>query len=225
MKKIRKDVRSAHHGNVMESLARARPARLNADVVVRGDWPPARDIIEAAGTANDGTACYPSKTGHRERGWAAKRLTHPYRYKLAGAITSAALTAIVIVIAVALSTGLLGSPFPGHSPPVSAVVSPSAISFQLLPLHDRWRGWIAYAVSDGIVFVAGSARASGTAGAIATLPPGARPADQIDIVVTLGLGEDGSIQVMPDGRIQAFSPRNQVKTVSLGGVSFPIGSG
>jgi hypothetical protein len=152
-------------------------------------------------------------------------LTHPYRHKLAGAIASAALTAVVIVTAVALGAGPSGSPGPGKSPGVSPAASPRAIAFQLLPLHDRWRGRVAYAVSDGIVFLTGSATASGTGGPIATLPPGARPAGQIEIAVSLGLADDGSIHVMPNGQIEAFSPHNQVRTVSLAGVSFPIGSG
>jgi hypothetical protein len=235
-------------GNVISVLARARPARLNADAEVIASWPTPGQIIEAVDLAGEGPECL---LIHRRRrglsGWrpGLSRLLGPG--KLLGAMTSAAVTAVVIVVAVVVGAIVLRAPHrQSHLvPPPSSSASPSLSTqspssspppvqfssrppvFHRLPLDSGWHGRVSYAISNGVVYLEGIAamsRPGSQSGPIATLPSSARPAGQLDLVVTANVGA-GSIEIDPDGQIAVVRQSANVTWVSLDGVAFPVGSG
>lgn len=231
MKHGRKAGRSARAGQVLERLARARPARLDADASVRSRWPDASEIIYAAGSAEPGQASFFSKIRAKPPRWISHLLVHPGRSKLTGAFLSAAVMAVAIVIAMTTYSALLGSPHPGESvrPGHSVQTGPAPVSggpigFRPLRLSPGWNGRVAYAVRDGIVYLTGTARLSGQSLMLAQLPPALRPASELDIVVALGSGLDGAIRVPANGQLRVYGRTSRITFVSLDGVSFPLGS-
>ena len=230
MKNGRKVGRSAYKGQVMARLARARPDRLDADASARSRWRDASEIIEASGPAEFGRASFVSRIRPKLPNVASHLLAHPGRSKLIGAVLSAVVMGVAIVIAVATYSVVLGSGSPSGPvrPGHSATASPSSgpvgpIRFRPLTLSPGWHGQVAYAVRDGIVYLTGTARASGTSLIIAQLPPALRPASELDIVVGLGSEGDGAIRVPANGQLRAYGRTNRIAFVSFDGVSFAVG--
>ena len=226
--------RRQHRSPAIAALARARPARLDADAARRDSWPEPVQIFAAAGLTDDDPVGSPSDHGHR--GGRSNPLVHA---KLLGAMTSAAVTAVVIVVAVFVGAVLLRAPHrqPAAAPStsVSSRSSPgkpsgSRLVFRALTLGPHWHGHLAYAVNYGMVYLAGIATPdrlgsqSGNEGPVATLPPAARPAGQPELVVAVSAGA-AAIKIAAGGQIDLVEPPNAIATwVSLAGVSFPVGS-
>lgn len=217
--------------NVMASLARARPARLDADASARSRWPDASEIIEGAKPAEPGQPSFFSKTRAKLPGLTSRLPEHPGRSKPIGAALSAVVMVAAIVIAMTAYSVVLGSRHPsgsvrpGHSAapgPASALVGP--IKFHPLQLSRGWHGQVAYAVRDGIVYLTGTARLSGQSQILAQLPPALRPAGELDIIVGLGSEGDGAIRVPANGQVRVYGPTSHIRFVSLNGVSFAVTS-
>ncbi|HET7016608.1 MAG TPA: hypothetical protein VFI65_21980 [Streptosporangiaceae bacterium] len=216
-----------HQAQVLAVLARARPARLNADAAPRVSWPTVAKLMETAELADDGPV---SDADPGER-WPLVRRRPLVPVKLVGAMTSAAVTAVVIVVAVFVGSVVLRAP---HHQPTAAPSpgQPSAgrLAFRSLPLGPRWHGHLAYAVNYGMVYLTGNATLdhrgsqSGKDGPMTTLPPSARPAGQLSVVATVSAGA-GSLKIGADGQVDVISQQVGVTWVSLDGVSFPVGSG
>lgn len=219
-------------------LARARPAALDADYATRSHWPGPEELISAAGQNGDGA--YQSSESRSERGlgdardWRWARRGHG---KLVGALISGATTAAVVGIAMIVGSTVFGSrqaPTPRSPHPTTGASSPAgppvaggtpAGAFRTLPLLSGWQGRLAVATGNGVVYLAGRVSSQDAQGSpMATLPLGLRPAAEIDIVISLGTAGDGALKIFPDGSIVPVSKHGLFRLVSLGGVSFPIGS-
>ncbi len=222
--------------NVLAVLALARPERLDA-VPARGSGRAVNQFTEAAEEtaelADDGPAreLDSGQPGGRDRSRSrsAGRRRPLVPVKLLGALTSAAVTAVVIVIAVIVGTVVFRTP---HGQPTGAPSSPVSGRpplFRSLPLGPHWHGHLAYAVSHGVVYLAGAATVdhqgspSGAYGPVTTLPSLARPSGQLDVVVAASTGSC-AVQIGADGLINVIRQQAGVTRVSLGGVSFPAGS-
>jgi hypothetical protein len=227
MKSGRLTGRGRRGRDVMDLLTRARPAVLDADVAQRSAWPRAGHIVEAADRAADdvGSQRHPSASA------TAGPLARPGSRKLLAAVASAIATGAVAAVVLAVASGVL--PFGGTTTPRSPRVTASSgggairIALHDLRLHGHWRGRLEYGVGNGVVYLAGTAGTSnGVHVSMATLPPGVRPARQLDLTVNLGGTGMGVIQVTPDGQISVFAAGNgnHLSFVSLDGVSFPLGS-
>jgi hypothetical protein len=232
--------------NVLAVLALARPARLDAGAGPGIRWPAVSQFTEAASAnqftdaaeeaaelADDGPAreLDSGQPGGRDR---RRRRSSRWRrplvpVKLLGALTSAAVTAVVIVIAVIIGTVVFRTP---HGQPTGAPSSPvygRPPLFRSLPLGPHWHGHLAYAVSHGVVYLAGTATVdhqgspSGGYGSVTTLPSLARPSGPLDVAVAASTGS-GAVQIGADGQINVIRQQAGVTWVSLGGVSFPAGS-
>jgi hypothetical protein len=223
--------------NLLAALARARPARLDANAALQDSWPTVTQLIETAesadglaeGLAENGIASGPH---HGESAAGGRPRRRPVPAKLLGAITSAAVTAVVIVIAVTVGAVVVRPP---HGQPSSSASSspgqPHAgeLVFRSLPLEPHWHGHASYAMSDGVVYLSGiatldhQASQSGRYGPIAKLPQSARPLGGLVIVASFS-GGVGAITVHADGQIEEFKQQAGVTWVSLGGVSFQVGS-
>ena len=238
MKNGRRGGRSPHRRDALTLLARARPAALDADHATRSNWPGPDELIGAAGQNGDGA--YQSLGSRGERGpggasdWQWVRYGHG---KLAGALASGAVTAAVVGIAVIVGATVFGS---RHAPPrlphptagASSSVRPPVAggtpvgAFHPLALLSGWQGQLAVATGNGVVYLAGQASSRDAhSSPITTLPPGLRPAAEIDVVISLGAAGDGSLKILPNGSIVPVSVHGSFSLVSLAGVSFPIGSG
>lgn len=229
MKNARRRRRSAHQGNVLTMLAQARPESLNANATDRAAWPDAARLIEAADRTQPDSTCYQihGAPDRRRRGslhwlWHSPQLPP----KLLGALASAAVTVVVIILAVVLGTVVFPSshrPGPGPTP----ASSPGAPVFHQLALSPQWKGRLSYAVVNGVVRLDGSARfvnGKGTSDGIVTLPPGARPAGEL-ILAAIVSGRAGEIEIGADGRLLVVDPGGgQVRSLSVDGVAFAIGS-
>ena len=83
-------------------------------------------------------------------------------------------------------------------------------------------------MNNGVVYLAGKATPDShggqPGGPMTTLPPSARPAGQLNVVAIVGDGA-GSIKIAADGQIEVTGHQATVTSVSLDGVSFPVGSG
>ena len=237
MKNGRLTGRSPRRRGALAMLARARPAALDADHATRSRWPGAEEIIAAGGRDGEAGQAFAEskgKPGPGETGigrWA--RLGGG---KLIGALSSGAVTAAAVGIAVIVGTMVLGSHGPPPRPPRSTIGHSSSAgrvgggthvgTFAKLPLLGDWHGHLAVAFGDGVVYLVGHASSHDTHGsAIATLPPGRRPATEITVLVSLGKAGDGTVTILPNGSIVPFSPHGDYSLVSLDGVSFPLGSG
>jgi hypothetical protein len=222
MKSARKQGRSPDEGSAMALLAQARPPRLDPHALAR-NWPTAGQIIEAAEQGDSDPAYDGSTIG-------CAHLLGAHRHKLVGAIASAVVTAIVIVVVLAAVGSIAHGPHGKirSAPPRPVGAGNQPMVFHSLRLDASWHGRLAYAVRDGVVYLTGSARSSaGADSAITALPPGPRPRGRIDLVVSFGRDGDGFIEVTPNGLIRAFRPRRiaLINSISLAGVSFPVGSG
>ncbi|HXS63669.1 MAG TPA: hypothetical protein VN767_12535 [Streptosporangiaceae bacterium] len=212
--------------HVLAVLGRARPARLDADTAVRTNWPTAAKLMETAELADDDPV---AETDHARLPTSVRR--RPLvPVKLVGALASAAVTAVVIVVAVFAGAVVLRAP---HHQPTAVRSSPGQRSagrlvFRALPLGPHWHGHLAYAVNYGVVYLAGKAtqdrHVGQSVGPMATLPPSARPAGQLNVVAIVSAGA-GSIKIGADGQIEVTGQHAAVTSVSLDGVSFPVGSG
>lgn len=217
-------------GNALAMLARARPARLDPDTPPKVSWSAVAQLIETAELTDDGPA---HALDHgRSRPSVRRRPLVPV--KLVGALTSAAVTAVVIVIAVIAGTAVFSTP---HGQPTGAPSSPvsgrpplaRSLIFRSLPLGPHWHGHVAYAVSHGVVYLAGTATVdhqgsqSGAYGAVTTLPRLARPSGQLEVVAAVSTGS-GTIEIGTDGQIGVIGPPASLTWVSLGGVSFLVGA-
>ncbi len=101
----------------------------------------------------------------------------------------------------------------------------TTITMHALPLGKHWQGSLRYGISDGVVYLDGTAsKSTGPYSCMTTLPNGARPAsDQLDITVNLG-DAIGTIQVLSTGEVCPFGPPPggaEFRFVSLAGISFP----
>lgn len=222
---------SRRRSNVLAALARARPARLDANSELRANWPTAAQLIETAESADlaaggDDPALDVHLGGPRAwpRGWSRRRPI--VQVKLLGAITSAAVTAVVIVIAVVVAAVVLRAPHPQRTGPPTSSPSAGTPVFRSLSPGPHWHGHLAYAVSNGVVYLAGTATVDhqgSQSRLVATLPRSARPVGRIDVVAAVS-GGAGAIEIGADGRIDVIRQQIAVTWVSLGGVSFPLGS-
>ena len=109
----------------------------------------------------------------------------------------------------------------------------AATASQNLTLINGWQssqsqwnsGNPAYAVKNGIVYLSGSMyQPSGTNQEWTVLPPAARPAASLNIIVDTYGGATGELQINPDGTVIAFSPTapgSQQQLTSLAGISYP----
>jgi hypothetical protein len=209
---------------VMESLARARPRRLDADLAHQGTWPDARYFTDAAEPCPGDGATPPAGSARRPASiakvapWAA-----PGNRKLIAAMSSAIATGAVVAIVLAGARGVV--PSDGPAATRTAHSGAGRITFHDLRLHGHWRGRLDYGVSEGVVYLAGSAGSSrGDHISMTTLPPGVRPIRQLHLTVNLGRVGVGVVQVMPDGQVSVFASGNDFTFVSLDGVEFPLGS-
>ncbi|HUD40215.1 MAG TPA: hypothetical protein VMR14_25210 [Streptosporangiaceae bacterium] len=211
---------------VLAALAAARPD-LDAGPQQRAAWPTADNLIEAAGRPSAAGPPDPIPAGpvRSPRPTWAGWLAASGRRKLIGALASAVLTAAVIVGAVAVGTSVTGGP--GHARPSRPPITQN--SFRPLQLLGPWRGRIGYEVRRGVVYLEGSASASGHGdpGPLAVLPRGVRPATAVTAPVVIGSAGAGAgagaVQVSPDGQIRVVSVYNGAKPVSVDGVIFFIG--
>jgi hypothetical protein len=112
----------------------------------------------------------------------------------------------------------------------SAQPASTAITWHALKLVNGWKssqgsydtGNPAYAVSRGVVYLAGSLHGGATA-TFAVLPRAARPDHRLVLAVYTVNGSRGTLQIMPDGRVAAASTPSTNATLytSLAGVSYP----
>jgi hypothetical protein len=113
-----------------------------------------------------------------------------------------------------------------HSAPATQAVhaTGTTLSWHPLPLGKGWQGSLKYAVSNGVVYLAGDAGNSGQTSVMTTLPAGARPtSSQQDIPVATSGAVVGVIQLLNDGTIMPFDTTHDYSFVSLSGVSFGLG--
>jgi hypothetical protein len=212
-------------GNVLTVLARARPARLDSGAALRANWPTSDQLIAAAELAGDNPV--PSLDPGEPR--VQRRPLVPA--KLLGAMTSAAVTAVVIAVAVLAGAVVLSGPHgQPTTAPSSSVTSGEPIAgrlvFQSLPLGPHWHGHAAYAVSNGVVYLAGTATLDNLGsrpGPVATLPSSARPAGQLELVAIVSAAA-GRIDVGADGEIDVVAFQGEVTSVSFSGIAFAVGS-
>lgn len=236
MKGGRRPGRSPRRRDVLTLLARARPAALDADLATQRRWPGAEELIGAADHQDETTfQLAGSKTDAGPDEASVGRWAKLGRGKLIGALSSGVMTAVVVGIAVIFGTVVLGSrhappPRPPHSTigqssPARRVGGGTQVgAFRRLPLLGDWHGRISVAFGDGVVYLVGHASSQDARGsAMATLPPGLRPAAEITLLISLGKAGDGSISISPNGSIVPFSPHGDYSLVSLDGLSFPLG--
>jgi len=103
------------------------------------------------------------------------------------------------------------------------------VTMHPLPLGKHWQGTLRYGISNGVVYLDGTAsKSTGRYTCMTTLPKAARPAsDQLDITVNLGGDGIGTIQVLHTGEVCPFLPPPggaEFSFVSLAGISFPTTS-
>ena len=103
------------------------------------------------------------------------------------------------------------------------------VTMHPLPLGKHWQGTLRYGVSNGVVYLDGTAsKSTGPYSCMTTLPKAARPtSSQLDITVNLGGDGVGTIQVLSTGEVCPFLPPPggaEFGFVSLAGISFPTTS-
>lgn len=105
----------------------------------------------------------------------------------------------------------------------------TTLKWHRLTLTKGWKGKVRYAVSNGVVYLSGSASTRHPHGDwMLTLPRKIRPTSpQQDMPVVVG-GKIGFIQLLNDGKILPASPvppkEEDVEWVSLSGISYGLGS-
>jgi hypothetical protein len=139
-----------------------------------------------------------------------------------------AISAAALVLAAGTGVGFAATsaqsaPATSTTPAVHAAAT--TLNWHPLPLGKGWSGSLKYAVSNGVVYLSGSAGKSGQTSVMTTLPAGARPASsQQDIPVATSGAVVGIIQLLHDGTIFPFDTTHDYSFVSLSGVSFGLGS-
>jgi hypothetical protein len=132
-----------------------------------------------------------------------------------------AISAAALVLAAGTGVGFAATS--AQSAPAAQVVT--TLNWHPLPLGKGWHGSLKYAVSNGVVYLSGSAGKSGQTSVMTTLPAGARPASsQQDIPVATSDAVVGVIQLLNDGTIFPFDTTHDYSFVSLSSVSFGLGS-
>ncbi len=219
-----KDNRRGYRNAALVTLARARPARLDAEADADGAqparWPEPAQLVAAAELADERPADPAAGQGPPGR-----RSQPLVQSKVLAALASAALTAAVIAITMIAGTGRSAQvappgPVPAHSP-----------VFSRLALGPHWHGRVAYAVRNGVVYLEGTATLDSQGdlpSPVVTLPRTARPAGVLDIVAVVNASAAkssvGHVEIGADGRVRVVIARASVTSVSLDGVSFPVGS-
>ena len=220
--------RTRRRRDLMELVARARPARLDADDAA--GWPDARALVAAyRGVEHAVEPLLPgSPPGHRDA-W-----PHGIRRpRLWAAALSATTTAAIIVVLVAITQGE-HAPGPGPDAP-AATGQPGPVSFRVLQLANGWRpgastirtGEPAYGTSgNGIVCLSGSLSRStpptGSNGTFAILPKGLRPIHQQDVTVTTVGGTTAMVQITTDGQLAISGLNAARRPISLDGVCIAV---
>jgi hypothetical protein len=136
-----------------------------------------------------------------------------------------AISAAALLFAVGTGVGFAATSAPSVSAAKPQPAAAVTFKWHKLPLGKGWHGSLRYAVSNGVVYLAGNAGKSGQTSVMTTLPPGARPASsQQDIPVATSSAVVGVIQLLNDGTIFPFDTTHDYSFVSLSGVSFGLGS-
>jgi hypothetical protein len=241
--------RLRRHRDLMELLARARPARLDSDHAA--GWPDARTLLAADGSPEQvGEPLLTASQPGRRRRWPdwirrssgigpdeirrsnGIRSNGIWQPRLWAAVLSATATAAVIVVVVAIVPGAHSPKRGPDSGPVTGQAGP--ILFHVLQLANGWRsgaptiatGAPAYGTSgNGIVYLSGSLSRStpptGKNGMFAILPKGLRPTHREDVVVTTIGGTTALVQIAPDGQM-LISGLKAAQLTSLDGVCFAV---
>ncbi len=116
-------------------------------------------------------------------------------------------------------TSLAGLSFPARSTRSHALVLQNGWASG----QARWdAGAPSYQVSGGVVYLSGSVH-GGTSLAFATLPPDARPANDLYITVYTSGAAPGIVHVDTDGTLEAYFG-SATSFTSLAGISFPVAS-
>lgn len=128
-----------------------------------------------------------------------------------------------------------------HSIPGNRIVNHGIGPAQLQPTRLTWHslhlinGWVSsqsvyqtgdpkYAISNGVVYLAGSMHQPSVGSDIfAVLPPGIRPAHNLYILDYTNADRTGAIYIAFNGQMQAYNGEATLFT-SLATVSFPVGS-
>jgi hypothetical protein len=138
---------------------------------------------------------------------------------------AAAIAAAALVFAAGTGSGSAATS--ANSASATRAVHPAGTTLRWwysLPLGKGWHGSLKYAVSNGVVYLSGSAGKSGQTSVMTTLPAGARPSSQQDIPAATSNAVVGVIQLLKDGTIMPFDTTHDYTFVSLSGVSFGLGS-
>jgi hypothetical protein len=154
------------------------------------------------------------------------------RIKSAAARAAAAIPAAAIALSLG---GVASAATVAQSTPAQVRTSAAAtsVTFHKLTLLNGWTsaansfsrtGTPGYAISGGMVYLAGAVRATtGANKTFAVLPKAARPAHRIYVAVDTSGITDGTLRVQPNGTVQAYGTSARVFT-SLAGVSYPAAS-
>ena len=144
----------------------------------------------------------------------------------------------VLVLSIAALLPVLGASAAGAAAPAGhagAARNVTTVTWHKLGLLHGWKSSrsstlnvasSAYAISGGVVYLDGTVhQPSGSNDEFAVLPRAGRPRHDlfIPILTGTGTGMPGTLLIMPDGSMRAYSGGAQVLT-SLAAVSFPAGS-
>lgn len=225
--------RRARRRDLMNSLANARPARLDPDCPPRVAWPDAHyftqadTALPAAGEASSRRAVESGRAGEGRERRARRRGGSRTGPRMIPAAAAALTMCVIMVLIVVVRTELRQAHHQRPAPKTSR--GAPSVTFHDLRLTGHWRGHVAYGVSEGVLYLAGSVCATtGSGTPIATLPPGARPARRVDVVVALGHAGAAELAISPNGRLSANAgacgPGPRARHVWLYGVSFSLSS-
>jgi hypothetical protein len=138
---------------------------------------------------------------------------------------SPAIAVSAAALVLAAGTGVSFAASSPASAPTPAATAVTTLTWHKLPLGKGWTGSLKYAVSNGVVYLAGSAGNSTGTSVMTTLPVGARPtSSQQDLPIAVSDASAGTIQLLSDGTIFPFDAAGNYSFVSLSGVSFGLGS-
>ncbi|HET7013234.1 MAG TPA: hypothetical protein VFI65_04960 [Streptosporangiaceae bacterium] len=135
-------------------------------------------------------------------------------------VTAIAISLAALIFAVGDGVGYASTTIPSDT---------TKVTMHALPLGKHWQGTLRYGVSNGVVYLDGTAsKSTGPYSCMTTLPRAARAAStQLDITVNLGADGVGTIQVLNTGAVCPFLPPPggaEFSFVSLAGISFPTTS-
>jgi hypothetical protein len=138
----------------------------------------------------------------------------------------------IIISLIALTFSLGSGAGYAASVATSHPASSTKITWHALKLLNGWHdfasslGAPSYAVSNGVVYLAGVGAVSGTANptsVLAQLPKAARPKHELEIgSFSSSADNPAAIYIYPNGDIIAGGP-NATFSTSLAGVEFPVG--